>query len=267
MRSLWDKAHGHEESPQAVGEGIKDLATSKESDAGLARRTTANVSPTASSATSAEARLVSQELLSRLRRYLRLRALVLGYLRVQARREWLGRQRTSLQRAGTEPDADFWDDLQGEFSGMRLRSEFPSPLLEGEDAVPLFVELVTEFDDSYASVAAAAEAALNPSQSAQSAKEALQHVSGMLKIARTIAEKCQEDAYTLLDELYVIVTEIFAGEGQAAAAEGRDKAIGQTGGDAKFPGAPRDDMSGPEKMPATGADVRSHLLTRPKGAT
>ena len=267
IRSLWDKERREDESPQAVAEGVKDLATSRESDAGLGQRTTMSLSPTAATATSAEARLVSQELLVRLRSYMRLRALVIGYLRVQAKRDWLARQRTSLQRAGTEPDADFRDDLQGEFGGMGLRAEFPNRLLAGEDAVAQFVELVTEFDERYANVAAAAEAALNPNQSAQSAKEALQHVSAMLKIGRTIAEKCQEDAYTLLDELYETVTEIFAGEGRVAATEGREKAIGEVGGDAMPPLTSREGAAGLQKMPALGADVSSHLLSRSKGAT
>ncbi|HEV8251316.1 MAG TPA: hypothetical protein VGQ15_15205 [Gaiellaceae bacterium] len=269
IRSLFDK--GREETSQdAVAQRGQDLATAAaESERGIGERTQTSLSPTASAQAAAEARLVSHELLVRLRSYLRLRALVIAYLRVQARRDWLALRLTNLQKAGGEPDDDFWENLQGEFSGMGLRSEFPSRLLVGEDAVELFVGLVDEFDERYASVAAAAEAALNRDQSAQPMKEARQHVSRMLRIGRTVAQKCQEEAYTLLDELYETVTEIFAGEGKQGT-EDRDKDIGRPVTDLKPPaGSREEELYERQKQVSgtgTGPEVTGHLFSRSKGA-
>lgn len=261
-----------DDSPDAVAQRGQDLAMAgADSQWGVGERTQASLSPTASGVAAAEARLVPHDLIVRLRSYVRLRALVIAYLRVQARREWLGRRLTNLQKAGAEPDADFWEGFQGEFSGMGLRPDFPSRLLAGEDRIDLFVELVAEFDKRYADVVAAAEAALNPNQSAQSAREALQHVSRMLKIGRAVAEKCQEEAYTLLDELYETVTEIFAGDERGAPAEERDKDSGRPVADLNPSGPARDagELHGREKhVSGTGAgpDVTGHQLSRSKGA-
>ena len=243
-------------SADAVAERRQDLAIGgEESERGVGERTQASLSPTAAGAGLGEARLIPHELLTRLRSYLRLRALVIGYLRVQARREWLGRRLTNLQKAGAQPDIDFWEEFQDEFSGMGLRAEFPGRLLTGEDKVDLFVELVGDFDKRFSDVAAAAEAALNPSQSAQSATEALQHVSAMLRIGRSVAEKCQEEAYTLLDVLYETVTEIFAGEERGMATDEKGKEPGRVSDHEKL-------VSGT----AAGPDVTGHQLMRSKGA-
>jgi hypothetical protein len=269
--SIFGGKRGDEVSPDAVAGRRQDLASGgPESAQGVGGRTRADINPTAPSAAAAEARLIPLELLGRLRIYLRLRAIVFAYLRVQARREWLGRRLTNLQKAGKEPDIDFWEEFQGEFSGMGLRPDFPGRLLTGEDTLPFFVDNVEKFDKLHADVAAAAEAALNPSQSAQSAEEARQHVSEMLRIGRSLAEKCQEEAYYLLDKLYETVTEIFAGEERSAPTEERDKELGRVA-DLTPSGAARaaDESEGRQKEgPGAGAgpDVTAHQLSRWKGA-
>jgi hypothetical protein len=166
---------------------------------------------------------------------------------------------------------NFWEGLQGEFGGMGLRPEFPNRLLSGEDAVQEFADLVAEFDDRYTKVATAAEAALNPNQSARSAREALEHVSAMRTAALKLITKGRELAQTLLDDLYETVNMIFAGEGKPASSDDRDKAIGRPAGDLKLPevSPEHDDLRGREKqMSGTGEgpDVVSQLLSRPKGA-
>jgi len=70
-----------------------------------------------------------------------------------------------------------------------------------------------------------------------------------------VAEKCQEEAYTLLDELYETVTEIFAGEERGARADERVKEPGRVSEQEKL-------VSGT----GAGPEVRGHQLTRSKGA-
>lgn len=254
------------ESPDAVAGRRQDLATAApESQQGVGGRTQTSLSPTAPGGPTAEARLIPHDLIMRLRSYVRLRALVMAYLRVQVRREWLGRRLTNLQKAGAQPDIDFWEEFQSEFSGMGLRSDFPSRLLTGDDQLVELVELVDKFDERHANVAAAAEAALNPSQSAQSAEEARQHVSAMLRFGREIAEKCQEQTYTLLDELYETVTEIFAGEERGGPAEEREKDIGNLSPSASGRGAA---TYGQKQVSGAGGepDVTGHQFSSSKGA-
>jgi hypothetical protein len=262
---LGDRWKEEERSPQATVETSKELTTTAvEPDTGMASRT-AEKSPVAADETMAEARLVPQHLLVELRNYPRLRSLVLAFLLVQERFEWLAGVRTDLQRAGAEPDTDFWERLQRQFGGMGLRPEFPNRLLAGDDAVQEFTDLVDDFDDRYTKVAAAAEAALNPNQSARSAQEALEHVSAMRAGALKLITKCREQAQTLLDDLYETVNMIFAGEARPAASDDRDKAIGRATGDLKLPGASREDdedMRGGQKHLSGAPDVSGHLLTR-----
>jgi len=273
IRSLLGDKRKEVESPQATAERAQDLTTAaREPQVAYGERTAASMSPVAVDETMAEARLVPHHLLLQLRSYPRLRNLVLAFLLVQERFEWLGRVRSSLQRAGAEPDTDFWEGLQGEFGGMGMRPEFPSRLLVGDDAVQEFADLVEEFDNRYGSVAAAAEAALNPNQSARSAREALEHVSAMRAGALKLTTKCQELARTLLEDLYETVNMIFAGEAKPAAFEQKDKAIGRPGGDLKLPGAPREveDVRGSQRhvsRTGEGPDVVSQLSSRSKGAT
>jgi hypothetical protein len=209
---------------------------------------------------------VPQHLLVQLRNYPRLRNLVLAYYLVQERREWLGRVRTNLQRAGVEPDTNFWEGLQEEFGGMGLRPEFPNRLLAGDDAVQEFAALVADFDAGYTRVAAAAEAALNPNQSARSAREALEQVIAMRGAALKLITKCRELAQALLDDLYETVNMIFAGEGKPAGFDEKDKAIGRPASDLKPPDAAREYEAprGREKQVSgtgEGPDVHGHLLT------
>jgi hypothetical protein len=266
IRSLWDKG-GKEESPQATAERPQDLTTAtEEPHAAYGERTTTSVSPVAPDETLAEARLVPHHLLLQLRNYPRLRNLVLAYLLVQERFEWLAGVRTDLQRAGAEPDTDFWERLQRQFGGMGLRPEFPSRLLAGDDAVQEFADLVQDFDDRYTKVAAAAEAALNPNQSARSAREALEHVSAMRGAALKLIMNCRELAQTLLDDLYETVNMIFAGEGKPAGFDEKEKAIGRPASDLKLPGAARgyEAPSGRQKQVSgtgEGPDVHGHLLS------
>jgi hypothetical protein len=242
---------GHKEA-DALGRGRRDLATADtESSRGFGGRTQTSLSPTPGGPP-ADARLIPHDLIARLRSYHRLRALVLAYLRVQARREWLGRRLTGLQKAGKDPDLDFWEEFQGEFSGMGLRSDFPSRLLIGEDMIPELVDKVDQFDGRHAGVVTAAEAALNPTQSSKSAQEAGEHVRAMLKLGREIAEKCQEQTYTLLDELYETVTEIFAGEERTSPVEDLDQ-------DGRFSNK---QVSSAGETP----DVSGHQLFSSKGA-
>ena len=272
IRSLLGDKRKEQESPQATAERAQDLTTAgRESEAAYGERTTMSVSPVAADETIAEARLVPHHLLVQLRTYPRLRNLVLAYLLVQERFDWLGRVRSGLQRAGAEPDTDFWEGLQGEFSGMGLRPEFPNRLLDGADAVQEFAELVDAFDARYGKVAAAAEAALNPNQSARSAREALEHVSAMRGAALKLTTKCQELARTLLEDLYETVNMIFAGEGRPAGSEDRDKAGGSPGVDSSVSGTGRDeDRRRREKhllSAAPASDVRGHQLSRAKEGT
>jgi cell division septum initiation protein DivIVA len=260
----WEKRKARE-AAQATAESGKELTTAAdEPDTGLASRI-AGKSPAAADETLAEARLVPHHLLVQLRNYPRLRNLVLAFLLVQERFEWLGRVRSSLQRAGAEPDTDFWEGLQGEFGGMGLRPEFPNRLLAGDDASQEFTDLVQEFDERYGNVATAAEAALNPNQSARSAQEALEHVSAMRSAALKLITKCREQAQTLLDDLYETVNMIFAGEPRPSASDDRDKAIGHAAGDFKLPDTARDDdddFRARLKHVSSTADVQGHLLTR-----
>jgi hypothetical protein len=256
------------DSSDAANLRREDLARAgSEPDQGEGARTR-SVSPTPTGAAETEARLIPYDLLLRLRSYMKLRGFVLAYLAVQARREWLARRLTNLQKAGAEPDVDFWEEFQGEFSGMGLRSDL---LLAGEEMLESFAEEVAQFDGLYANVAEAAQAALNPNQSAKSAEEALRHVTGMLKIGKQVAETCQEEAYKLLDVLYQTVTKIFAGE-PSSPTEDRDKDIGRVEDLTPSGGADAtDDSDGKHKQlsgpPGTGPDVTAHQLWRSKGAT
>jgi hypothetical protein len=262
---------GEHESDDASDQRPQDLAVGGSEPAqGIGGRTLVDVSPTSPDAGEAEARLIPQDLLARLRSYLKLRATVMTYLKVQPRRDWLALRLTRLQKAGAKPNVDFWEELQAEFSGMGLRSEVSIyvRLLEGEFFVDVD-KFVNEFDALHAKVAAAAEAALNPNQSAKSAETALQDVSEMLRIGRKLAEKCQEEAYALLEDLNTTVTEIFAGEERSAPVEDRGKDIGRVG-DLKPAGSTRaaDDSGGRQKqLSGTGAgpDV-SGQIWRSKGA-
>jgi hypothetical protein len=241
--------------------------------AGVAERTAMDVGLDAATEARAEGRLVPHHLLTELRTYPRLRNLVLAYLLVEERYDWLVRMRGDLQRAGPKPDEIFWERLQDEFSGLGLRQEFPARLLGGEDAIEEFAELVDDFDHGYASVSEAAEAALNPSQSAQSFEEASNQVKVMRSRLIKLAKRCEELARELLDDLYEAVNMIFAGEGRAVASDDREKTSGRPPADLAPVGAGQYDEnrgSGPAKASADdpGApDVEGHFWTKSKGDT
>jgi hypothetical protein len=274
-RMPWD--HPKEGSAKLVaapGEDLAKLAQDDEAPTGeQASRQYASlgVSPDAPGEATAEARLVPHHLLIQLRSYPRMRNLVLAFLVVQERYDWAARMRSRLQRAGPEPEPDFWENLQGDFGGMGLRSDFPTRLLNGEDAIPEFAQLVDDFDDRYTKVATAAEAALNPSQSAQSFTEALEQVSAMRVGAIQLARRCKELARSLLEDLDETVNMIFAGEARPSGFEDRDKASGspEVESTAFGPTGRDDERRGDKHLLGAGgaADVRGHLLIRPKEGT
>jgi len=95
-------------------------------------------------------------------------------------------------------------------------------------------------------------------------------VSAMLRIGRTLAEKSQEEAYTLLDALYETVTEIFAGEEKNALAEERGAGVGRLADLTPSGAAGGADVYARQKPlsgSGDGPDVTGHQLSRSKGAT
>jgi hypothetical protein len=221
-------------------------------------------SPTGLSTTTLGPLPVARHLVAQLKRYPRLRDLVLGYLTVQERIARYGDIMADLDNAGESPDRPFWARLSGKLDV--LRGDFPGDLLREQE----FEALVARFDTERGNVYTAAMAGRSPHQSAQSAEVAYSSVTAILGAAEELAVLCKGEARSLLSELSEAVNKIFADE-EEEPRESAGETVRFTG---SSPDEERDQLApsvrgGLSDKPLEGSvavpDVEGHLLKR--GAT
>ena len=206
---------------------------------------------------------VARHLVEQLKRYPRLRDLVLGYLTVQERIARYEDIMMDLDNAGERPDRPFWARLSGKLEG--LRGDFPGDLLRD----PQFESLVATFDTERGNVYTAAMAGRSPHQSAQSAEVAYSSVAAILGAAEDLAVLCKGEARSLLTELSDAVNKIFADEEEGPRES--DRATERSTGSSPNE---QDDLLAPsvrgleDKLQGSVAvsDFKGHLLAK-RGAT
>ena len=187
-----------------------DADSRRESMASTGERTQ---SPTGLSPTTLGPLPVPRHLVVQLKRYPRLRDLVLGYLLVQERVARYEDIMADLEAAGEKPDRSFWARLSGRLDV--LGADFPTESLDDQE----FERLVAKFDTERGNLYTAAMAGRNPHQSSESAEVAYRSVGEILLAAEELSVLCKGEARRLLLELSEAVNKIFADEEEGAMRE------------------------------------------------
>lgn len=219
--------------------------------------------PTGVSTTALGPLPVPRHLVQQLKRYPRLRDLVLGYLTVQERIARYEDIMTDLDNAGERPDRPFWARLSGKLEG--LRGDFPSDLLRDQE----YESLVATFDTERGNVYTAAMAGRSPHQSAQSAEVAYSSVTAILVAAEDLAVLCKGEARSLLSELSEAVNKIFADEEEPRESAGAtERSTGSSPDEEHDRLAPSVRGVSDKQLESSVAvpDVQGHLLAK-RGAT